>query len=620
MAMYRRFIDLRACKEEEARELNILASTPDAVSMGSWREVLSHDPGAVDTEAARALLINHDSDQIAGTLRNIEITETGAEVRATILDGATLQTGVSVQDAVDSGALRGVSIGYTYSREDTEYDKESRTLTVRNWRLLEVSLVAQPADQKASVRSFPFDEESNRSTDAAQNGDCPMDDKNEAGQPENAQEVDTALQRAKDAETRAARAEMALNLRSIADDHGIDCKDVNFDKFENEAAGLRELLKMKAQREVSAPRDPVAPTKVVTDEADKFIGQFEDDPDAFGRFSTEDILRRCSRYDGEKVDDLNVTELCGRAASRMSYSRSTPANKQSNTFSTLCGNVANKQLLAGFDAYTPIWSAFCTTKDAVNFNVHPHVALATGRLQETAENKAFPELIQKEGTYNTELTMWGATVSVTYQALVNDELGEIMASFRRYGYAANRTIERRVFQVLLNATWTNDVTASAPLGTAGNLDKVRSGLKSKLSPSGEKMENEGKILLVDPTNRYNADAATGQLYGVGTGGNQMVGSNAGRGYSVLDSTFVGDTSLFGSALTTDYYLINDPMLADTITVEFLRGQRQPRIEEFDAGATAASKYKIMLPFQATVATHTDGDGNARVTGMQKATA
>jgi len=138
-----------------------------------------------------------------------------------------------------------------------------------------------------------------------------------------------------------------------------------------------------------------------------------------------------------------------------------------------------------------------------------------------------------------------------------------------------------------------------------------------LAPSGEKMELEPKFLIVDPLNRYNADLATGQIYKVDSLVAQ--GSTQVQGLQVVDSTFVGDTSLLAGVLTTTYFLAADPMVCDTVLVEFLRGQRQPLIVPFDPGAVAAVKYKVQLPFQATVATHTDSAAAARVTGVQKAT-
>jgi hypothetical protein len=68
---------------------------------------------------------------------------------------ARMPSGVSVADAVDFGALRGVSIGYSYASRDCSYDEATGTLTVNKWRLLEVSLTPTPADTTGQVRSLP---------------------------------------------------------------------------------------------------------------------------------------------------------------------------------------------------------------------------------------------------------------------------------------------------------------------------------------------------------------------------------------------------------------------------------------------------------------------------------
>jgi HK97 family phage prohead protease len=143
-------------RETEAgkpRQLTMLASTADAVDMGGYREVLVHQDGAIDFRAATALLINHNPNQIAGPISAIRLGTDGLENDGSVLPDARLQSGVTVQQAIDCGALRGISIGYTYDLADTSWDDETRTLTVRRWRLLEVSLTPIPADDEASLRT-----------------------------------------------------------------------------------------------------------------------------------------------------------------------------------------------------------------------------------------------------------------------------------------------------------------------------------------------------------------------------------------------------------------------------------------------------------------------------------
>lgn len=613
----RRFVGERAEMGDD-NKLHLLASTADAVDWGGWREILVHEEGSIDFSAATALLVNHDPNQIAGRISNPQIRGSELHLDAEPLPGAKLATGVEVAEAVRSGALRGVSIGYQYSRDNVEWNEKTREAKVRKWRLLEASLTPIPADGKAGVRSVPFDlSDQPADPNAAKQKEERMSEPVENGQPQ--PEVADIEKLKRDAE--AAKAEAALaktenKVRALAVKYGVSADDID---FKDEAKAIETLLERKAKTEEAKPKASVVVTR---DAGDKFIEGASKglvgDKDGI-HMSAVELVRRCAALDGERMDDASPLDLAGHAVRRASYSKR-DANKITSSFSTLLNNTANKQILGGFDRYNTTYEQFCTIKDAVNFNSKDHNGVSTGRLIETAEGVAFPELTQKEGTYSSALKMWGASVSVSMQAIVNDELGEIMRDMFRAGYAAKRTVERQVYYKLLNATWSNDTSSSAAIGTSGNLDKVRAALKGKLSPAGEKLELDPRLVLVDSLNRLGAELATGTAYGIASGANAQIGSGAVRGMGVVDSTFVGDTALYGSAATTDYYLFADPNMVDTVVVEFLRGQRQPTIQEFDPGAVAAINYKIMLPFQATVATYTDSAGNARIAGIQKATA
>jgi hypothetical protein len=213
--------------------------------------------------------------------------------------------------------------------------------------------------------------------------------------------------------------------------------------------------------------------------------------------------------------------------------------------------------------------------------------------------------------------MYGATVSLTFQALVNDELGLFMDDLKRAGYIAAETIDYQVYKKLLNGTWTYDVSTSAGLSTPANLDKTRAALRVKKNLAGMPAGQIGRFLLHDPANAVAANVATGQIYGPGQTTAPSTGS---RQIQTVESQWIGDTGLLGGALTTDYYLTGDPNAVDTVLVNFLEGVGQsPIIMPFDGGATACERWKIMLPFEATLATHSDGT-NTRVSGIQKATA
>ena len=579
--------------------VSCVASSDEAVDMGGYRECLSHADGAVDMSSARTVLFNHDRNQPIGGIRACTIKDGRMNADLHISKDARASTGVSILELVRSGAVEGVSIGYAYNDSDAVYENETRTVKVSKWQLREISITPTQADITAKItkRGLP--------AQFSEPKEHPMSD------PVITKEQLEAEQ------AKARTATLHLDLIKRAKSYGVE---IEVEKATDEAHGMRMIADaMRAQIPESKPVAKVPVVEVVKDAADKWIERASNG--LLGKrdgshLSAVEMVRKCAQFDGEDLSEKAPMAVAAHALRRMSFSRDA-ANKTVSSFSVLTGSTANKQLLAGFDQFAPTWDKFADQRDAVNFNSHNHVGVATGRLVETAENVAFPELVQSEGSYNSQIKMWGATVSVTEQAIVNDELGGIMRSFSRAGYAAARAIERQCYSKLLTATWTSDTMTGVVMATAGDLDKLRRKLKIKLSPSGELMDLEGKILVIDPALRYAAELATGQIYKV----DSMVaqGSSKVQGLQIVDSPFVGDTTLLAGALTTDSYLVADPMVADGLIVEFLRGMRAPEIREFDAGAVAAVKFKIMLPFEATVATHTDSAGTARVSGITKGT-
>lgn len=596
---------------------------------GAWREILDHSDGAVDSTGLRALLVNHDPNQIAGKVESFSTGNGTGQARCAMLPDARLASGVSVIEAVKSGALRGVSIGYSYRACDTTWDDKSRTLRVNRWTVHEVTLTPIPADTSAGVRSreLPgFLRETNKTTTSKEST------MSEPVTPP-APVVDQAKIR-EEVATIAKQAE-GLGLRS-SDYVGKSLADAR-------DAMLADVAKRNAG---SNPQTPVVPSTTVTsDGADKLFGAIRHSlyqmghvkPDADelaedkhlarakreGSFiNFKQALRQVARAQGLPAEDWSDLQVATWGASQFdmrTHGVRDAANKISAGFSTLLANVATKTVLAGLSSYdAATWQIWCTQKTVPNFLAVTNAGLSTGRLTLIPEGEAAPEITQKDGGYNASLGLYGATISLTMQTIINDQLGEFMRSLRQIGVVAMRTIDRQAYSALLNATWTNDTTTSVTLGTATNLDKVRKDLAGKLNPAGEKMGISPRYLLHDPALTNSAQVATGAIYAPGQ---TTVPTLQNRSIIPIESAWIGDTSLLAGVLTTTYFLTGNPEIYDTILIQLLEGVGlSPIIKPFDAGATPGERWLILLPFSATAATHTDSAGNARVHGIQKATA
>jgi hypothetical protein len=660
----RRFRAIGNKRASEDGTIDLEISSDDCVDMGYIREVLSHAPDAIDTSTCTALCVNHDVNQIAGPVSAISTDGRVARCKANILASARLVSGVTVREAVASGALLGVSIGYTYDLADCSFDEATGTRTVKRWRLLEVTLTPCPADPAAGVRSvkettmnlelllklFPHQRdlvtrlhgekktpeeiaEAVRAADASVKPSTMLLTE-PIGKPlPNADEAAKAARSAAKAEAREI-AIIAASLGLAPDD---------FIGQDLDGARSAMIAKMVEQRKAGQPPATRSPEITVrADAADKLIGACRaslfdkaqitatkreaDELDRLGvsevRLGFKSMLREVARASGEDVTNWSDFDLAAWAMPRIdlrSHGRRDAPNKTSGMFSTLLANVATKAILAGLNGYNgATWSQWCTQRSVPDFRAVSNVNLSSGVLTKTAEGKGFPELTQKDGGYNSTLGMYGATVTLSMQTIINDQLGTFLGELRRSGNVAGETIDKQAFAALLGATWTNDISTTCGLGTAGKLDTVRALLKKKLGPAGNKMGIVGRFLLCDPALLATAQQQTGEIYAGGQTG--AVSTNA-RSIRAIESQWVSDTSLLAGALTTDWFLLGDPNAVDTVLVNFLEGVgMNPIVLPFDPGAVAAEKWKIMLPFEATIATHTDSAGNARVSGIHRATA
>jgi hypothetical protein len=618
--------------DSEKRTVQISWSTGQKVLRGGWDgdflEELSMDPKHIRMERMTSGRAPFTKDHGRG-IDNVIGVITSAEIRngegvATVKFSARDDADAVFRDVKD-GILRNVSATYRVHKFDrirsTKTD-EPDTMRAVDWEPLAVGLVDIGADSTSMVRSA----DDAAATPCKITGGTMPDPITTPASPAGDAQRDAEITTLRAA---AARAQLDIQARDEAAAAGVVLAPAEISACADIAA-VRSLIVREMAKKVGQPASPITPTITVTrDESETFVTrtveniarQFSGDVTkqrGIRPMGLHSLIRACAAREGNaEVGEWDAHRMAMWAMPRVQLQRDA-ANKSSGQFTSILANVSDLQLLNGFTQNdTTTWQMWCSRDERNDFRQATKAGLASGNLVETAENVAFPELAQAEGYYNVTLGMWGATLSLTYQMMVNDEMGEFMRSLSRAGFIAARTIDRQVYNKLLNATWTNDTSTSVGLGTASNLNTVRTALIEKLDPVGQKMGLSGRFLLHDPSNSQAAEVATGAIYAPGQTG--AITTRA-RNIVPIESHWIGDTALLAGALYTDYYLAGDPRLVDTVNVSFLRGVPSPMIAPYDAGAVAGEKWKIMLPFVATVATHTDSAAAARVSGIQKATA
>lgn len=633
-----RSFDLETTDGIESNLIRMVASTNAPVRVPlmvdgetqMWDEVLEHEEAGVDISAARSLLLSHNPNAIIGAVKSIRFTGDSATAEAEILPDAILETGVRVIDAVRAGALKGVSIGYTYRMDDDSIspDYEARCLKVRKWRMLEISLTSIPADPSAGVRSLTktAPKDANNMSDPDIKKDAPDVEavRSEAkaiaalADSHHLRSADYVGLSLADAQAKilsdiAARDAAAAKVTTSARSH-IEVGEGHAEKVAKRAVGA--MMHLAGFRHVDAK------AAAIEFEDGSSLKDFQSGNSLRGR-SMSDILRAT-------LSDLGVDtgKYDRHALAQVALGKRDASNLTTGFFSNFVFlNLISKSVSAGFQ----MGSSTIKYEQLVSRNYVPDYkqfaigGLGTGNLTQTVEDTAFPELAQAEGVFLDRVKMWGGTMSLTEQAIVSDDTGRFMDNLRMAGVIAKKTIDKRVFQKLLmgtstseaTATWTNNTTSATIVHTTNdqviaaraNLAKVESALMNKVGLDGNPTGNMGAFLIVPPDLQY---AAAG-LLGVAPGQQ----NNLNLRYQVVSSPWLQFSGLTGNSATS-YYLLADPNEATGLVVSTINGIETPRVEQYDPGAVAAYKWKIYMPFEAHLVNHTVGS-TATIAAAQQGT-
>ncbi len=139
-------------------------------------EILLHEKDSADLSWIRAggsLLLNHDPDQIVGSVVSVSVENRRGRA---VVKFATTARGQEAFQLVREGALKGVSFGYEWAKGAVEQIPAGETfrsesgvefsgpaIIVKRWRALEITLTPVPADVSVGVaRSKPETERGNK--------------------------------------------------------------------------------------------------------------------------------------------------------------------------------------------------------------------------------------------------------------------------------------------------------------------------------------------------------------------------------------------------------------------------------------------------------------------------
>ena len=448
--------------DRDKRTVEVVWSTGAAVDRrkfdwDNWRvvefvEKLDVSAAAVRMErlnsGAAPVLDGHDYYSVRGG-------QVGVVERAWIADGvgrAVLRFSARDDVAglwrdVQDGIVRNVSVGYDVHKWETvRAEGQKEEWTARDWTPLEISMVPIGADPDAGTRARQAFEtrsrpEGARSATVFNRAETPH-------REENAMANGTI-------ET-TSTGDQPVVTRSSAETAGHSWTPGDMKKIGTRAAafGLTAEQAMEAMAETRSLeaatdwlQEKAAARSAAVPRQQPKIEVLRDEGDTLRRGIGDAILARANPQ-AVKLDEAGrqwrgltlmemgreyVEQTQGvrlRGLSRMEMAgvvlglTRAPGAHSTSDFPLILANTANKRLQAAYDAQPSGWKRFCRQSNATDFKTRYINRLSEApRLEKVVENGEFKYGSVSEQGESYALSTYGKIISITRQALINDDLG-----------------------------------------------------------------------------------------------------------------------------------------------------------------------------------------------------
>jgi len=263
-------------------------------------------------------------------------------------------------------------------------------------------------------------------------------------------------------------------------------------------------------------------------------------------------------------------------------------------FPLLFGDVLDRQVLASYKAVDPVWKAFTKMSTNRDFKDSYRFAITGGDqyLARVGEKGEYLASERKEAKYTLAVLKYGRQFDISWEAIINDDLGALRDTPERFARAAVRT-EHRIVTGLYADDWgthangflyENGVNADELALTIANLETGLETMAAFTDANGEPIMNRAKYLVVPPslelTARQILTSANKMWLMTGDGDVPARPYPTTNVVSQMGLTLVVDPYLpiMDTTHGTDaWYLFADPKDIAALEVAHLSGHERPEI-------------------------------------------
>lgn len=627
--------------DTEARTVELVWTTGAkgrrwAWDVGSYMEELDLSPDSVRLDRLNngAPLLNthstYDLDDVLGVVERAWIE--GGEGRALVRFSEREEVEPIFRD-VKNGILRNISVGYavhSYQVIEAEDDKLP-TYRAIDWEPLELSLVPIGFDDGAKTRNAenpaeykgPRFQTQFNVREAQAPAEQPAAVATTQEEPVMTEEEKRAAEQQRQAEQQQAidnERKRCMTIRQMARKVGLDDEVVEdlIARGVSVTDASATLIDKVAERQQAEQGQSRSSQPTVTSTVDTGVlnakreamqaalihrcdasAQLPETAREFRGMRLVDMAREFVTLSGGNARGLTAQEVaraalgCDRQAFRAAGMQTT------SDFPLLLGNTVNRTLRQGYELAPQTWRPLGRPTTVPDFREVTRAALGDiAALEKVKEHGEYKYGALEEEGAPLRVAKWGKIIAITWEAIVNDDLGVFTRIPSALGAAAAQTESNVVWDLILNAAKFTDgkdffsadhgnVAASAGAINTTTLGAARAALRKQKSKAGQFLNVEPKYLVVGPDKELEAYQYTSSLYVPAKNSDINDPRNA-------QLTVIVDARITGN----QWFLIAAPGLVDTFEYAYLEGEQGVFTETREGFEVDGLEVKARLVFGA----------------------
>jgi len=265
-------------------------------------------------------------------------------------------------------------------------------------------------------------------------------------------------------------------------------------------------------------------------------------------------------------------------------------------FPYLFGDVLDRQVLAAYQAAPPDWRKYTKVSTNRDFKNSDRYRMSGGDdyLAEVSEKGEYLASPRTEARYRLQVAKYGRQFDISWEAMINDDLGALKDTPARFARAAIHSEARLVSNLYVH----NVVLATAGRGnlsvnplTIANLETALEWFAAQTDVGGSPIYNRAKYLVVPPALELTARAILTSAQKMGLAGATTIAAApdvwvpttnvvAGMGLELVVNPWITILdAASGNPLTSvgAWYLFSDPANLAALEFAHLRGHEKPEI-------------------------------------------